>query len=98
DADMLRLDREVVQLSGDQIHLPLELRHPEAVDHILARELQLYRFPDRDVDLVRRGETLLWVLHLPPPLMPDHLDLEPRIRILCRERGQRPEREEKQDD
>ena len=69
---------EGVAAAGDQVALAVQGGHPEAVDHVARRQLQEDRPADRDVDLVGREHPLagarVGVVHLPPPLVADHLE------------------------
>src|SRR5204863_6467417 len=80
--DARPLDRELVRRRPprDQVFLPVHVRDPEAVDDVGGRELQSHGPADRNVDLVRSDDRVArrirGIAELPPPLMPDDLDLE----------------------
>ena len=83
-ARFVGLDRREVVPARHDVSLPVELRDPEAVDHIafvgqrLVTRLEVE--PNgparRDHQLVGGDDLLLRVLELPPPLLPDHGDVE----------------------
>ena len=62
-----------VPLSRNDVRLRAELRHPEVVDHIGRREVELDRNARREVELVRRHRAVR-VAELEPPLVPDDGD------------------------
>ena len=64
----------VVRPARDHVDLPVELRHPEAVDHVPARDLDPHRYADRDVDLVRGADVRRRDSDIPEPLPPGNLD------------------------
>ena len=64
----------------DQIFLAVEIWNPEAVDHVVGRQLQQNRAAYRNVDFVRSDHGVAGrfrrIAHFPPPLMADDLDSE----------------------
>ena len=71
-----RLGREAqhVVLAGDHVDLAGQLRHPEAVDHVVGVEPDLDRLAGREVDLVGRREPGVGIGDIPPPPLGDDLD------------------------
>ena len=71
--------QSVVVVARDQVLLAVQVRHPEAVDHVVASAASsMHRPADRDVDLVGGGDAAarrrVLVLDLPPPLVAGDLD------------------------
>src|SRR3989441_4969277 len=80
------LDPDSIRLVRDRIHLPRQLRNPEAVCHVDGlhgdeRRGRVGRVTHGDVDLVRGDDPELRIADLPPPLVADDSDLE-RVRRL----------------
>ncbi len=84
-----RVEDDVVRLAGDHVDLPVQLGHPEAVDHVGARHPDVHRHPDRDVDLVRRARAVRRIGDVPEPLPSDDVDGEARRAKRRRRLGQR---------
>jgi hypothetical protein len=79
DPRALRLEPGVVRLAGDRVHLPRQLRHPPAVDHVEVgrRDHQVDRALNRDDELVDR-ECAVRILVAPVEL--PALDLHGHLR------------------
>src|SRR6185503_2285062 len=64
----------------DQVALPSEVWHPEAVNDIVRVELDEHPLSNRQMNLVREPHSTLrdrvLILDLPPPLVPGHVDRE----------------------
>ena len=76
---MVRLDADEIGPAGDQVHLAMECRNPEGMNHIGAPELDVDRLTDRNVNLVGRLEVL--VLRSPPKYCTSHHHWWPVTRI-----------------
>ena len=61
-------------LVGNQIHFARQLGHPKAMNHIGRPQSSLHHTSDRNVKFVRRDQTQLRVLKLPPPLTRGDVD------------------------
>ncbi len=71
----VHLGEDRVVLSRVGVNLALQLRHPEAVDHIRGLDVKVDRHTGRNVNLVRRDHSKRRVLELPPPLMTNGVDI-----------------------
>ena len=69
DARFVRFEPDVVLATRDDIHLPGELRYPEAMDHVCRLEFHAKLLTRGNVNLVGLDDARLVVLDLPPPLM-----------------------------
>ena len=58
-----------VRAARDHVDLPVQLRHPEAVDDVVGAHDEQHAGAHRDVDLVRGDRVRAGVAHLPPPLV-----------------------------
>ena len=63
-----------------EIFLATQIRDPEAVNHIMRRELDHHRLADGNVNLVGGVDDVVWnwifVRNFPPPLMPGDVDCQ----------------------
>jgi hypothetical protein len=76
----VRLEPEVGRQVRKHVHLAVQLRDPEAVNHVPRRQLEPHRLAHRNVNLVGVHNAVLGVLHLPPKTMPYNADRQPRLR------------------
>ncbi len=87
-ARSLRREPQDVVLAGYEVDLARELRHPEAVDHVVGIEMDLHRPARGQVDLVGRRVLRPGIADRPPPALADDLDLE-RVRLGLAQFGSR---------
>src|SRR4051794_21959701 len=78
DARCVGLKPERLRVPGNQILLPIEVRHPERMDDVLRLEQEENRLTDGNVHFIRRGDApvrrRVGVVDAPPPLMPGDFD------------------------
>ena len=98
---LVRREPQVIRAVRNQVTLATHLRNPEGVQDVDRLQLKVHRATARQIQLVRGRDAVLRVAELPPPLMPDHLDLQ-RIRrglgLRREDRADRRNRDEDQDD
>src|SRR5438105_12104905 len=75
---MVSTDPDRSLVSRKEIFLAAQIRDPEAVNHIMRRELDHHRLADGNVNLVGGADDVVWnwifVRNFPPPLMPGDVD------------------------
>ena len=102
DARTIGLHPDRRGVAGNQIALAVEVRHPEAVDHVARRDLQHDRAVDRNVEFVRGDHAPardgVVVPNLPPPLVADDLDRHGRRRMKRADRAPGPDARHEQSD
>src|SRR4051794_10589612 len=86
-AGLRRLEPRVVRAARDRLDLPLQLRHPEAVDDVVGLDGQPHVPADRHEEVVDRARPVR-IVELPVELMSLDRDLE-RVRRLRRRRNPR---------
>src|SRR5207245_11305325 len=67
---------EVVRAVRHDVALATELRSPERVNNVGRAKSEIHGAPDRNVDLVRRGDSVLGISEFPPPLVAGDVDVE----------------------
>ena len=80
-ARLIDLHQDVGVVAGHEITLALDVRRPEAVDHVARCAVNADRCSNRDVNLIGRGHHAIrlgfvGILHFPPPLMTVDIDGE----------------------
>src|SRR5215207_8335232 len=76
DTGFICLDHNLVDTGGNQIHLPMKLRDPEAVNDIGGLKLNFHRYSHRNVDFVGSCNSFVWIFNFPPPTPSYNLDLD----------------------
>jgi len=76
-----------VRLAGDDVLLPRELRHPEAVHDVVGLQTDLERLPDGHVDLVGGHDAGVRIGNAPPPLLADDVDPQRVLRRVAQRRA-----------
>ena len=76
---LVGVEQHPVRLIGDHVDLPVQLGHPEAVDHVVGVNEHLHRCPHGYVDLVRCHGGGPGIPHLPPELVTDHANGQFRL-------------------
>src|SRR5437016_3850072 len=86
DTGAIGVQKERRGVSRNQVPFPDDVRDPEAVNDVARHELDLYRLPGRDVQLVGIDEKLarvgIDVVNLPPPLVACYLNSQSAARML----------------
>src|SRR5215204_5886644 len=59
---------------GKDVPFGGKLRNPETVDHVVAAHAERNHSPHGNVQLICRGQIVLGIAELPPPLVPHHFD------------------------
>src|SRR4051812_38058889 len=85
----IRLKPDGCEPPGNEVALSLDVWCPETMNHVLRSAVQYHRCSNRNVDFVRGNDNVAggWVgiVHLPPPLVPDHFDGQRRFRLQRRQ-------------
>src|SRR5207253_9120985 len=92
---------EVVRAVRHDVALATELRSPERVNNVGRAKSEIHGAPDRNVDLVRRGDSVLGISEFPPPLVAGDVDVERagrRLRLGDEDRLHRRHGDENQND
>src|SRR6185437_4472699 len=75
-ADRVGPEHDVVHVARHDVALGRDGGDPEAVNHVIRGHVQRDGPAHREMQLVGGDDALVGVAVLPPPLVPDHLDLE----------------------